>query len=455
MTDSSQAYTLPADTGAGAVSDAGRSQPSTTRLHGRRLLLARWAWAAAAAVVVGLYVLLLPACLAQLQSVCSGASCAQVQPSPSGAHALHQLGFSLGSYAALTFALLLLQAVFCFIVAGVIVWRKSDDWMALVVALSLMAGGTQLVPYLLETGRSPWQLLAITVNTLDFALLFLLFAIFPSGHFVPRWTRWMVVGWVAASVALVVSYIITGELRFIAYALVWLAAVGCVTGAQVYRYRDVSGPREQAQTRWVVFGAVSAVVIVFAVEAPAFLVPLLGRSGSLYRLLSAPVLTLPVILLSVCVGMAILRDRLYDIDVIIRRTLVYGLVTGTLAAVYFGSVVLLQAGFQAVTGQGSPAAVVVSTLAIFALFQPLRRQVQAAVDRRFYRRKFDAARTLAAFSAVVQSELDLAELSAQLTTVVTETMQPAHVSLWLTALEHESDHRSASAEPSRERPTSL
>jgi hypothetical protein len=153
MSDSPLARSLPAASGAGAAIEAGRPQPSTTRLHGRRLLLARWAWAAAAAVVVGLYALLLPACLAQLQTICSGPDCAQVQPSPSGAHALQQLGFSLGSYAAVTFALLLLQVMFCFIVAGVIVWRKSDDWMALLVALALMAGGTQLVP--LPTGDRP------------------------------------------------------------------------------------------------------------------------------------------------------------------------------------------------------------------------------------------------------------------------------------------------------------
>jgi hypothetical protein len=321
----------------------------------------------------------------------------------------------------------------CFVVASVIVWRKSDDWMALLVALALMAGGTQMVPYLLETGRSAWQLPAITVNTLDFVLLFLLFAIFPTGHFVPRWSRWVVVGWVAASVALVVSYVITGELRFIAYALVWLAAFGCLVGAQVYRYRVVSRPPEQAQTRWVVFGAVTAVVIVFAVEAPTFLFPALGRAGSLYRLLSAPVLTLAVILPSVCVGMAILRYRLYDIDVIIRRTLVYGLLSAILAALYFGGVIGAQSVVQALTGQTGqqPVLIVASTLLVAALFTPLRRGLQTTIDRRFYRRKYDAAKTLAAFGTTLRTETDLTALSQHVVTVVQETMQPTHLSLWL------------------------
>jgi hypothetical protein len=400
-------------------------------------------------ILVGLHVLLFPAFVAQLQTVCRGASCAQVQPSPASALALHLLGLSLGGYAALTFALILLSAVVCLVVAGVIVWRKSDDWMALLVALALVAAGTQVVPYQLETGRSAWQLPAIMVITLDYVLLFLLFAIFPNGRFVPRWTRWVVAGWIAASVALVVSNRLTSELRFLVYSLAWLAAVGSLAGAQVYRYREVSRPLERAQTRWVVLGAVGAVIIVFAVDTPTFLFPALGRPGSLYLLLSAPVLTLPAICLSVCIGMAILRDRLYDIDVIIRRTLIYGVVTGALAMVYFGSVVLLQAGFQALTGQVSPAAIVASTLAIVALFRPLRGWVQAAVDKRFYRRKYDAARTLAAFSATLRSEVDLAQLREQLLDVVEETMRPAHVSLWLTTPQQGGEQSPAQAVPHR------
>jgi hypothetical protein len=433
MMDSSVANSAaaPAPGQAGAAADASRPHLPDTCLAGRQLRSARIAWAVAAVLLVGLHVLLFPAFLAQLQTMCSGVSCAQVQPSPTSAHALHLLGISLGGYAALTFTLILFAAVVCFTVAGVIVWRKSDDWMALLVALALLAAGILLVPYLLESGRSAWQLPAIVVNTLDFVVLFLLFAIFPNGRFVPRWTRWVVVGWVVASVALVVPSFQTGELRFVVYGLVWLAAIGCVTGAQVYRYRVVSSPHEQAQTRWVIFGAVSAIIFVFAVDTPTFLFPALGQHGSLYRLLTAPVYTLPIILLAVCIGMAILRSHLYDIDVIIRRTLIYGVVTGALAVVYISSVVLLQLGFHAITGQGSSVAIVASTLAIVGLFQPVRGLVQAAVDQRFYRGKYDAERTLEAFGATLSNEMDLAQLRERLLDVVQETMQPEHLSLWL------------------------
>jgi hypothetical protein len=139
--------------------------------------------------------------------------------------------------------------------------------------------------------------------------------------------------------------------------------------------------------------------------------------------------------LPVATAIAILKYRLYDIDVIINRTLVYGSLTALLALVYFGGVTMTQSVLQTLTGQGKQPqlAVVVSTLVIAALFNPLRRRIQAFIDRRFYRRKYDAAKTLVAFSAKLRDETDLDALSEDLTSVVRETMQPAHVSLWLRA----------------------
>jgi hypothetical protein len=185
----------------------------------------------------------------------------------------------------------------------------------------------------------------------------------------------------------------------------------------VLRFRR-SQDEERQQLKWFVY---ASVLIVGALFVP-LLVP--GAASSVLQLLVMP--SLPA-----AAGVAILKYRLYEIDTIINRTLVYGTLTATLVATYFGSVVLLQRAFHALTGQESQLAVVVSTLAIAALFQPFRRRIQGFIDRRFYRRKYDAARVLAAFNARLRDEVDLNALSSDLIKVVKDTMQPAHVSLWL------------------------
>jgi hypothetical protein len=151
------------------------------------------------------------------------------------------------------------------------------------------------------------------------------------------------------------------------------------------------------------------------------------------RMLSLLLMDAFMLFIPLSIGVAVLRARLFDIDVIINRTLVYGSLTAMLALVYLGGVATTQAIFRGLTDQEQQPqlAVVVSTLVIAALFNPLRRRVQAFVDRRFYRRKYDARKTLEAFSARLRDETDLDSLNAELLTTVRETMQPASVSLWL------------------------
>jgi hypothetical protein len=216
-------------------------------------------------------------------------------------------------------------------------------------------------------------------------------------------------------------FAVVGE--FVNYFTVLLLVVSAVS---IYlRFRRAGGIERQ-QIKWLAYAA-ALLGVVFIVGTIGDL--LLGGSGWWsFLVLVATLFGIPL-----SIGAAVLRYRLYDIDIVINRTLVYGALTATLVALYFGGVATTQAIFRALTGQQEQPqlAIVVSTLAIAALFNPLRRRIQSFIDRRFYRRKYDAVKTLEAFSARLRDETDLDALNAELVGVVQETMQPAHVSLWL------------------------
>jgi hypothetical protein len=187
---------------------------------------------------------------------------------------------------------------------------------------------------------------------------------------------------------------------------------------------------ERQQIKWFAFAAGFA-ALGWVVNSLAYAND--GGTESLLLVAAQLLLLLSLLGIPLAVGIAILKYRLYDIDLIINRTLVYGSLTATLIAVYFGGVATIQAFFRFLTGQEQQPqlAVVVSTLAIAALFNPVRRRIQSFIDRRFYRSKYDARKTLEAFSARLRDETDLQALDRELVGVVRETMQPAHVSLWL------------------------
>jgi hypothetical protein len=218
-------------------------------------------------------------------------------------------------------------------------------------------------------------------------------------------------------------------------------------GVQVYRYRRVSTFRERQQTKWVVFGLSIGVIgfVLFLVLGNAFLPPALLQSSVITTFVADTIIYGFLLLIPISIAIAILRSRLYDIDVLINRTLVYVTLTvtltATLALIYIGSIIVLQSLLRSVINQNSDVAIVVTTLVIYALFQPLRSRIQSIIDRRFYRKKYDAARTLAAFSATLRQEVDLDQLREQLLAVVQETMQPEHVSLWLRPPAHHGNHR--------------
>jgi hypothetical protein len=389
---------------------------SETRLHGRWLLIARVGWMVLTLLILTLNVAMIPRYYAVLQAHCQpGPQCFALQLTAYDRQLLHQFGLSLGFLAAYQVTLDAVSVLVCCALGALIFWRKSADRMALFCAFMLVlfggAGFTSILQDTLAPVSPAWFALIGTLDVLGQTSFLIFFLLFPSGQFVPRWTRWI-------ALCVVLYWISTIFLANSLYSqsswsnLVFFPLLLCIVGAQVYRYRRVSTSRERQQTKWVVFGFSIGIIgfLLVIVLGNAFL-PAAGRQSSVLRTLVAGTLIygfLPLVPISIAT--AILRSRLYDIDVLINRTLVYVTLTATLALIYIGSIIVLQSLLRSVINQNSDVAIVVTTLVIYALFQPLRSRIQSIIDRRFYRKKYDAARTLAAFSATLRQEVDLDQL---------------------------------------------
>ncbi len=370
------------------------------------------------------------------------------------ARSIDALNLTLSGYASYLTALFLLVVVTHLFIGVVVFLRGPNDWMALTLAFALVSNGAWLTLSLMYPAEEVGQVLTLLVGIVTYVGLvsgISLLYLFPDGRFVPRWTVAMVVSW-----AILMAFaIFFPELPLSLAAwpifvqlmvmLVW-TSVGLI--AQLHRYLEVSTPLQRQQTKWAVAGLVLAVVGPFAYFLTFVIVPALNdpdvpnilyqRMGAslfalslVMRLVGITVMALATLIFPISFVIAILRYRLWDIDVIINRTLVYGALTGTLILIYLFGVALMQSIFRSLTGQGDQLAIVATTLAIAALFNPLRGRIQGVIDRRFYRRRYDAARALTAFSDTVQDEVELEDVSQALLRLVVETVQPSQSSLWL------------------------
>jgi hypothetical protein len=270
------------------------------------------------------------------------------------------------------------------------------------------------------------------------AVLPIMLLLFPTGR--PPTARWWPVAWLAVGATLLFAltdalgaYLATGESSFgtlmtpgplglasLVSALLWAATLVAAVASLVVRFRRSNGVERQ-QLKW--FASAGAVVVFFQLIGLAVYVAPVPPVISVLTGLSYALLPLSA-------AVAILRYRLYDIDVVIERTLVYGVVTATLGATYVATVVVLQGLLRPLT-EGSEIAVALSTLLVVALFQPIRRRAQDAVDRRFYRARYDGSRTVDAFIARLRNDVELDSVRADLLDVVNATIQPAHASVWL------------------------
>jgi hypothetical protein len=412
-------------------------------MHGRSLFLARLAWVVVAGTALAIVVFSVPSSYEYYSSVCTAAPgvCSEQavdQATPEGVGALRDTGLSVRSYAISNVVVDKVFQLVWFAVGALIFWRRSDDRVALLTSLFLVTFGTVTVDPTaansLVSSQPAWWLPVRGVELVGNVCSVLFFFLFPGGRFEPRWTRWLAVAFIAfqASTSLFAGlYSRSSVLETVSY-LVFLGIVASLMWSQIYRYRRVSSPSQRQQTRWVVFGTVLGVAGTSFFRLPVDL-SLVGGDAPFVLLLLETGFTLSFLLVPFSIGVAMVRSHLFDVDVLINRTLVYVILSTTLAAVYFGGIVLLQRIFAGLTGQEKlpQLAIVASTLAIAALFDPLRRRIQSFIDRRFYRRKYDARVTIERFSAKLRDETNLDALSEDLVAAVRDTVQPTHVSLWL------------------------
>lgn len=357
---------------------------------------------------------------------------------------LSELGWTHDNYfwfhavfIALSFACYIAIGTFIFVV-------RPNDRMAWFASILLIAFGGEIVyplaaEFVAEFAAAPTLFRAsyLVNNLFSWGFLGAFLALFPDGRLVPRWSLSVAIFGFLFSFGFGFFPSQFGAPEGPLFAIVLAGGLFLFVGslyAQVWRYRHYSTPLQKQQTKWLIYALAVIVVFVFMATTVIYLLlppqqitPATGVLADFVYFLA----NLTFLLLPLSIGIAIVRYRLWDVDVIIRKTLTYALVVALLAIVYFGSVVLLQQLFATVTGQRSEVITVISTLVIAALFVPLRNNIQGVIDKRFYRKKYDAQQVLQKFAVTVRDETDLDTLTEELLNVVNDTMQPKSASVWL------------------------
>jgi signal transduction histidine kinase len=366
-----------------------------------------------AALTITLFVAGIPAEFALLQVPCPTPICATGQLPPAGLRALQDLGLSPASYAAYTVAMDVLFAAVYAAVAGLIFWRKSDEWLGLFVSLALLTFGTATFGFTvgsLASGHSAWEIPVAALHFVGAASFGLFLYVFPDGRFVPRWVRWVALAWISWQLAehLFPDWVTNPNVRLtLIESAVWFGALGTVVYSQAYRYRHTSTSVQRQQIKWVVLGISAAfagfLVIDLALSAFAG-APAPGSPGELlayligYTFLSY----LVMLLVPMTIGIAMLRYHLFDVDLVINRTLVYGTLTASVVGIYIivvgGLGTLLQT-------RGNFLVSLLAAGLVALLFAPLRSRMQRGVNHLMYGERDEPYRVLSRLGERLEATL--------------------------------------------------
>ncbi len=375
------------------------------RLYGRPLMAVRIVCGALIILTLSIFFAGIPARLNELRTISPSRQEMTFlqgffpQLTPDDEAALLQLGLSVEFYAVYSIAVGVVFTIGSLITAIILGWRRSDDWMALLAALTFVTTGVAFPPVrptaiALAKVYPVWRLPVDFVVAVGSGTIAILICVFPDGRFVPRWLRWIALAW--AGWALMQVFIPEadrlGELGPIQLVL-GIVVGSTVLSGLVYRYIRVSGPTQRQQTKWLLFVISALLTLFLAGNLIGFIFPSLkqpGLPGILYTLVSAPIFTVGFLLLPLGMVLAILRYRLWDVDLSINRSLVYSLVTVVLGALFFVEFLVVQAVLGIVLGgqQGTVAAAIAAAITV-ALFGPTRKRIQNIIDRQVYGFRFN------------------------------------------------------------------
>ena len=373
-----------------ATLPAGAStEPSAhERLRNAWLSVARVAWVAVVMPTVVLFVLGLVVGFSQLRAVCTADACRTVQLSPAQAELHQQLGLPLDFYAGYTTFVFAVFGFVCFAVATLLFWRRSYDWMALLVSFFLVLLGAGAMPVIESVGLIQPQL--AWMGSLPFllanAMLPAIFGLFPDGRFVPQWMRWLAPAWLVRMAVVAITYTPpSGAILSGPPSPLTVGVLAAGIGAQVYRYRRVSTPLQRQQTKWAVFGFGAFLVYLLIIILADTLVGTLPGASPMRLVFShyvAPAMVCTqILIIPVSLAISILRYRLWDVDVVINRALVYSALTAIIVGLYVLVVGALGALFQT---RGSLLLAILATGLAALFFQPLRQRLQRGVNRLMY-----------------------------------------------------------------------